>query len=408
MFLNRQVASTPLRTIVKLAAVVACATGILIALIWVRQERVAIRYQPKKRLPVDESYRDTDGVRFRVEADQLFVNNDGDEVVLAIPAKLRESASWRVLRNVKNQLLILVNERGMAVWDSKRPYQQRHVWAAVDEPLAGKATGGKSISGNRRYNLHRLDVAFTIHPEGTVVCIHATKQNSWSHRDSTIGAVLLRDIETGEDIERLVHHDWGQVIDKVAWSLNGTRLATFSSYRQQDAYTIYVWDVVTGKRLAEIDGIVDQFRFSDDESKLFVLSERSPQFFSVYLAENGEKLVSRKLRATDSFSVSPDDNSIAVSGNGRIELLDAKTLKSKWTSNCREPVGRMAFREDSSELAATWFRFGSSAGVKAWNTADGTVVLDDPQLPLAGGLFYREDGALQAGEFVFEPISPEN
>ncbi len=404
-----------MRTPFKPLAVVttaAIAVSLFVTFIWA-DERES-RYQPRRAVAADEAHWSTDGVTFRVEGTQLAVNLAGNEATLGVPVALRDSISYRVVLSDDEQLLSLVTERGMAVWEAAAPYQQRHLWPANDEPLAGRATGGTRTEGTIHYDLHELDVAFTLSPEGSRVCIHTTHQNASQFDDVQNGIVILRDVASGDEIRRFEHVDWGRVVDKVVWSPDGTRLATFSSYNRL-GYMIRVWDVATGEQVTEIQGIFEQFRFSEDASKLITLTEFYPEVLQVFDADDGELVSSRQQANMRSFHVSPDGNSIAVvrapsglfAGNrDRIELLDAATLEPRWTASVPGAAGLIVFRPDNGEIAATWYIpnefFGSEGGVMAFDAADGDVVLDDRELLYPGGLYYHADGSLQAGEFVYE------
>ncbi len=376
-----------------------------------------LRYQPRRQVAADEAHWSTDGVAFRVEGTQLTVNLEGNEVTLEVPRSLRDSISWRVALNDDQSILSLITERGMSVWEPVAPYRQLHIWAANDEPLAGRATGGTRTEGTIRYDLHELDVVFTLNPDGSRVCVHTTQQNASQFDDPTDGIVILRDVASGDEIRRFIHTDWGRVVDKVVWSPDGSRLATFSSYNRL-GYSIRIWDVATGQQLTEMECMVKQFRFSDDGSKLFTLTERYPEVLQVFDAIDGELVASRQQPHMRSFHVSQDGSSVAVvqapsglfAGNSdRIQLLDAATLEPRWTSTVPGAAGLIVFRPDSGEIAATWYIpnefFGSEGGVMAFDADNGDVVLDDREVLYPGGLYYHADGSLRAGEFVYEVVT---
>lgn len=391
----------------------------VVAARWLTGERTNVRYRPARRSPLTAASWKTDNIEFQIDGPGLLVNPASGPVTLDLPEPLRDAASSRVVLSRDGQLLSLINERGMAVWDGNPPHRQRHVWPAAGEPLAGDATGGVRTNGSRRYDLHELTIAFTIGPAGRYVCVHPAGENSRKIGDSNDGVALVRDVATGNEIQRLVHSGWGRVVDRVVWSPDGKRLATYSSYHRTGRYVIRVWEIDSARQLAEIEGIFDRFLFSEDGAQLYVQTERHPQQLAVYQLEgsgSGEQLASRRIDGMRSFSLSPDGAWIAAvcaaqsrwGGRGdSVLLLDASTLAQRWESHCTGAIQRTAFRSDSGELAAAWFvpneMFGSSAEVKAWDTADGTVVLADSGLPLSGGLYYREDGAIQAGEYAFEP-----
>jgi WD40 repeat protein len=372
------------------------------------------RYRPRRQVAADEASWSTGSVAFRVEETRLIVTLEGDDVTLEVPEQLRNSVSYRVALNDDQSLLSLITERGMAVWNTNAPYQQRHLWPANAEPLAGRQVG-ENVNGDFRYITHELDMAFTLSPDGSRVCVHATHQNASQFDDPTEGLVILRDVATGDEVRRFVHVDWGRVVDKVVWSPDGNRIASFSSYNRLSKYVIRVWDVETREQVSEMEGIFAQFRFSEDGSRLFTLTERYPAVLQVFDADDGELIASRQQATMRSFHISPDGTSLVVvkapsglfAGNRDcIELLDADTLEPRWSATVRGAAGLIAFRSDNGEIAATWFVpnefFGSEGGVMAFDASDGDVVLDDRELLTPGGLYYREDGSLQAGEFVYE------
>lgn len=395
------------------ASLAAAAWGALAYITVARADDEGIRYQPRRQVSADQVAWSTDGVPFRVEEARLLVTLGGQEISLEVPAALRDSISYRVVLSDNELLLSLITERGMAVWAAAAPHQQRHVWAANDEPLAGREVGER-VEGTIRYITHELDMAFTLSPDGSRVCVHATGQNASQFDDVQNGIVILRDVGSGDEIRRFVHSDWGRVVDKVVWSPDGTQIATFSSYNRI-GYVIQVWDVASGEQVTEIQGIFAQFRFSEDGQKLFTLTELYPAVLQVFDAADGELIASRQQAGMRSFHLSPNGNSLLVvrapsglfGGNGdRIELLDADTLEPRWSASVPGAAGLVAFRPDSGEVAVTWFIpnefFGSEGGVKAFDMSDGNVVLDDQELLSPGGLYYHSDGSLQTGEFVYE------
>lgn len=379
----------------------------------------ASRYHPRRQVAAGEASWSTDGVPFRVEESRFIVTLDEKELTLELPNALRDSISYRVALNEDQSVLSLITERGMAVWDGHEPHRQLHVWPANDEPLAGDEVGERT-EGTIRYITHALDVAFTLSPNGSQVCVHATGQNSFQLDDPTEGVVLLRDVASGEDIRRFVYTDWGRVVDKVVWSPDGSRIATYSSYNRLGRYMIRVWDVATATQLSEFECIVAHFRFSEDGEKLFALTELYPQELQVFSASDGELLASQQDANMRSFHINPDGNSVLVvrapsglfaGNNDRIELLNADTLEPSWSARVPGAAGLIVFRPDGGEIAATWFvpneLFGSEGGVMAFDATSGDVVLDDRELLYPGGIYYRDDGSLQAGEFVYEVATPD-
>lgn len=401
------------RIAILISLIAASTISIVVGVTWTKHERVDIRYHPPEPLSATASFWDTDGVKFRIDKDLLLLTVRGDDVELSIPSDLQDSDSWRLIEDRDEQILILSCTRGMAVWENQEPFRRRHVWPAIKEPMAGGETGGVRHSGNRVYKLAKFDVQFSIAPDGKRVCLHVTGQNSGSYLDENRAFVLIREVSSGKDLLQIEHPEADLVINKVAWSGDSERLATFTSLNHHSEYQTYVWNSHTGERLASVKGIAAQIRLDHDGERLFILTELHPRLLSIYFADTGEHLISRKSSHLRSFHLSPDNQMMALihapSGffgghRDRIELVEIDTLKRRWASSCKGAIGQLAFKEDGSEVAANWFipneLFGSQAGLRAWDTKDGTVVLDEGRFAFDGRLFYRGEQTLQAGNFL--------
>lgn len=128
----------------------------------------------------------------------------------------------------------------MAVWRFAQPQQSEHVWAIWDEPRAGPRTGTQDSGGGStsfaasgrkstsrvdadepdvdfdKYPRHKLMLAFQESPDARLVCIHPVEKISMSRTDSHDGVVLIRRLETGDDMAELLHEGAKQKIPLVA------------------------------------------------------------------------------------------------------------------------------------------------------------------------------------------------
>ena len=197
-----------------------------------------------------------------------------------------------------------------------------------------------------------------------------------------------------------------------------------------------VWNVETGERLLcvegerdktvtgprSVDGLVREIWLSGDGNRLLIEEEssESEKNIQVYSVDSGQPLESKTFLSRRALVMDRENRLLAVgSFNGssllgnrsdRVELFELDTMKSLWAQKCPGGIRALAFAPDSSEVVATWSAanemFGGSGGVRVWNVADGDLLLADPSWPNGVRFIrYHDDGTLQAGDLLFQPVS---
>jgi len=401
-----------------LILVLAVATTSLAAWFGLR-ERHNIRYQDAglwaelsaKRVPAGLM---SDRRWFRVTASTLSIGQsptDPPEIALPLPSELLSSWAWRVKVSEDENRLICVNERGLAVWRASPPYELMRNWSISTEPMAGPKIGTAN-HGSTEYDRHKLVLAYSESPDGRLACVHAVGQTSYSHEDPRDGIVVIRDLETGHDVARLVHPDAGLKVELVAWSGDSKRLATHT-----EDNTITFWEIGNQSQLNRVMLDVDWFALSRDGTVMFTstrlqeVKQRLRFRLTVLRIADGSVIQSRDLQYLQSVFLSPNEMYIAAVTYPGISLLDSSTLETLWFSSLPGQVASVAFREDSLELVAVWGIpneiYGSRAGIKAWETATGTIVLKQKGLGYSEStrlLGFCGDGRIVAGRHLFEPV----
>jgi hypothetical protein len=348
----------------------------------------------------------SDGNWFRVVGSELHIGpdpNDPPETVLALPSDLLNSRSWSVVASADGQRTICVNERGLAVWRGVPPHELMHCWTVTTEPLAGKKVG-EDRDGDTPYDRHELVLAYSPSPDGSMTSVFAIEQRGFSSQQPhPNGVVVVRDLESGQDVAELVHHNCGPVIERVAWSADSQRLATFAP----QAKRLTVWDVTKRDVICRIAEFAEQLSLSPNGSLVYtVFTGRTTSGAvgpdrprtAVYRVADGSLVGSRRI-ACNQLVLSPDGKHLATSTAKDVGLMDSLTLEDIWSS----PGGgyrHFAFRRDGAELAAVGVNLGglvATAQVKAWNVTRGTVLLDAPTNAGSGttyGIGFGKDGAI--------------
>ncbi|MCA9260773.1 MAG: hypothetical protein KDA61_16280, partial [Planctomycetales bacterium] len=216
---------------------------------------------------------------------------------------------------------------------------------------------------------------------------------------------------TGTDRIQLVHRCGDERVSLASWSGDSQRLATFTPNDE----IVHVWDVLTGAEVHRFAADAAWIGLDPRGTHLYVLQRKSsPQYTTVLtLVDVGASRVvdATALPSLQLARISPDERYVAVAGGQRTALLDGDDLSVLHEAPFKGFPVAIAFRADSNEWAVSWAIineiFGGSSGVKAWDCDSGVVTLDAPAHPGWNDgwtLAYRSDGALLAGNSVFEPL----
>ncbi|MCY3742867.1 MAG: T9SS type A sorting domain-containing protein [Candidatus Poribacteria bacterium] len=194
--------------------------------------------------------------------------------------------------------------------------------------------------------------------------------------------IRLLDVETGSLLRTLTGHT-EQVDDSIAFSPDGTTLASGSYDR-----TIRVWDVNTGKELAQLSGYIPlvpsihggRLAFSADG--VMIASGIGHGTIRVWDAETGSLLrtLTGHTSAVGSVAFSPHGTTLASgSYDDTVRVWDAETgsLLRTLTGHMSSVTG-VAFSPDGNIIASA----SDNAAVRLWDAETGEVVW--PPYPTGG------------------------
>ena len=178
---------------------------------------------------------------------------------------------------------------------------------------------------------------------------------------SGYGTVKLWDMATRTNIATFVDNIYG--VDAIAFSHNGTTLATAS------LYSVKLWDVATRKNIATLEGIsFESVAFSPDGKTLATASLDSIKLWDVATQESIATLMDWAV----SVSFSPDGTLLASgSTDDTVKLWDLVTRTNTVTfEGHKDNVISVAFSPDGATIVS-----GSEDGtVKLWDVATGNAI----------------------------------
>lgn len=382
--------------------------GVIAAACWFfLREPTDIRYRPAGDPPRDIIGITASGQLIKTIGSELHLldgTNGAHEIVLSLPDGLVEFNTLHVQTSDDNRRIIAVTDRGLAVWHAQPPYDLARHWIKDDDPL-----GGRKLDPEYQWR-RRFELAYVVSPDGRHVCVYPVEQHGQRHDDSKVeGTIVIRDLDSGEDVASLVHSGASPLITQVVWSGDSQRLVS-SVYGKAT-----VWSVAEPAELARllITASGGELWLSRDGTQLVT---RAGDAITLYNVEGGAAAATRRCGFSHGMACSPNAKYLLVGGivggaldqlrgHAEVAMFDAKTLTPKWTSKHPGACGHIAFSPDGKAVALGWRIpneiFGSTTGVKAWDVDDGTVVLDDESV----GSFWGFDSRGQiVTEFeVFEP-----
>jgi hypothetical protein len=303
------------------------------------------------------------------------------DTVLALPEALREFNQLHVQTSDDAERFIAVTDRGLAVWRAEPPHELTRHWVNDEDPLAGRALE-EGYQWRRRFQLAQL-----ISPDGRLAANYPVEQHGERHGDARVeGTVVIRDLETGEDVASLIHPNTPPILQQVAWSGDSRRLATCLENEAT------IWSVVDAVKIASFPVAASngEMTLSNDGERLLTRARDRITRITLYNVNDGSTVATHRCGFSHGMACSADGKYLLVGGivggavsqfrnRAEVAMLDAKTLAPLWTSFHHGACGRIAFSPDGKTVALGWRIpneiFGSATGVKAWDVADGTVVL---------------------------------
>ena len=183
----------------------------------------------------------------------------------------------------------------------------------------------------------------------------------------------------------------GPSVDDVAFSPDGTRLATIS------ISGVRVWDATSGQQLLELgDAIGTAVAFSPDGTRLATGGDIA----EVWDAVSGQRLLALDVETSgivEAVAFSPDGTLLAT-GGFRAGVWDAVSGQRLLELGHTGIVEAVAFSPDGTRLATGGYTRGSSKGILFWDAASGQLLevsLGD-ELDIVAAVAFSPDGTLLA------------
>lgn len=177
---------------------------------------------------------------------------------------------------------------------------------------------------------------------------------------SSSSEVVIRNVVTGHKVASM-NHD--HQVTNVCYSPNGKWLATVSKTTRRSRSRIAVWDVESGKVIAEREGggvsYGGDLSFSSDGSLLASSSKKKGVRFEVWNPVTGEDVLVLEAGAVGhAIEFSPNGKVIAVTSRDGIQICSAKTGEILRTIAVENPYrGSISFSPSGNRIAtidAVW------------------------------------------------------
>ena len=201
--------------------------------------------------------------------------------------------------------------------------------------------------------------------------------------------IRMWDLRDGRLIREAYIGDWVDSVRSVAFSPDGTRLATAS-----DDKTARVWDTATGTEQLRVthNGAVNVVAFSPDGTRLATATgDRT----AVWDAETGaERLQVTHDGLVKGVAFSPDGTRLATASDDKTaRVWDTATGTEQLRVTHRRRVNGVAFSPDGTRLATS----GYDKTARVWDTATGTEQLRVTYDHGVAGVVFSPDGTRLAG-----------
>lgn len=159
----------------------------------------------------------------------------------------------------------------------------------------------------------------------------AITQIDWNHTNNRLASgstdwnAYILDTETGQTIKTLSGHQ--DIIDAVAWSPDGTKLATSGDYNDK---TIRIWDVITGKTILTIQNYsAASLAWSPDGTRL--AGAGYVDYLPVWDVATGQLLHTFTDKQITALAWSAQDKIAYSSATSPLTIVDAPQLSDETT-----------------------------------------------------------------------------
>ena len=222
-----------------------------------------------------------------------------------------------------------------------------------------------------------------------ILALFVSSQRS-SAQDTT--GIYLWHVKSGKQI-RVMSQDG--TATSVAFSPDGSTLASGSGSGGFDVGFMYIWDVKTGKRLREarLDGAINALRFLPDGEMLAVGTLKATLLFS---KKTGKPIAKLGDGYTTFLDVSSDGKLVASNAGGKVTVWDVATRKAVTKVEPKAYAYGVSISPDRKRVA-----FGTRAGgVGIVELATGKLVHSYATPKLVQAIAFSPDGKqLAAGNY---------
>ena len=180
---------------------------------------------------------------------------------------------------------------------------------------------------DQSYDNNRTEItAFALSPDAHYLCTaNSNRKRGWlgfgpsvPKKKGRFATARLWDLHTGREVRRFVGHEDCIECTSVAFSPNGKLLVSCAHVRLNHGEETRLWDTQTGEELAHWKGIGSTAVFTDDGSRIVVLSYDGVSLIDL---ASRKTLKGFRLREPDSFSPIAFDVPPVILADGRSALF---------------------------------------------------------------------------------------
>jgi WD40 repeat protein len=290
----------------------------------------------------------------------------------------------------------------------------QHAWQSGDMEQSNRLLdeAPTQLHGWEWHYMKRLSQPLLTHvswqvPRSKTRCLRVTFSPDGRHLATICSGneVEIRNASTGHRVSSLKHDD---LVRNARYSPDGKWLATMSKTEQRSRSRIAVWDVESGKVIAEREGgsasYGDDLAFSPDGSRLASSSKKKGVRFEVWNPETGDDVLTLEVDGYGhAVEFSPDGKLIAATSRDGIQFCAAESGALTRTIPVEDAYrGTISFSPSGDRIATI---------DAVWNVETGEHICRFPEDAERAGraVFTRDGQAIVIGTqyklTVFDPVS---